>query len=200
MSSPRLSNGARLFGVVLFGVAWLFALGVYARAITEDGVGGSLFIPSNLDDAKRLHVMLARLLADRFSATVILFAATYLWKQSFAVPGSAVLNVLAGALFGCWRGLLFTTVLTACGASICFLMSRGVGVDAITSAFPAFRNKLESLRMLVDAEKKSGTLFLWLVSARLFPFTPNWLLNMAYPHIGISCRLHFVTILSLIHI
>ena len=109
------------------------------------------------------------------------------------MPGSAVLNVLAGALFG-WRGLLLTTLLTSCGASICFLMSRAVGVDAICSYFPSFQSKLEGLRTLVDAEKKNGTLFLWLISARLFPFTPNWLLNMAYPHIGVSCYLHFVTI------
>lgn len=47
-------------------------------------------------------------------------------------------NILAGAVFGVWpMGLLLCCLLTAFGASNCFLLSKYAGKDFIKEKFPA---------------------------------------------------------------
>lgn len=45
-------------------------------------------------------------------------------------------NVLAGALFGPWLGLLLCCVLTSVGATCCYLLSRIFGKQLVVSYFP----------------------------------------------------------------
>ena len=42
----------------------------------------------------------------------LLFGSAYLFKQTFAIPGSVFLNLLAGAIFGLPIGFCLTSVLT----------------------------------------------------------------------------------------
>ena len=58
---------------------------------------------------------------------LVLFSSAYLFKQTFAIPGSVFLNLLAGAIFGLSFGFCLTCVLTACGATCCYLMAKFVG-------------------------------------------------------------------------
>ncbi|KAI4884458.1 hypothetical protein NFI96_003683 [Prochilodus magdalenae] len=51
----------------------------------------------------------------------------------YVVP---VQNVLAGALFGPWLGLLLACVLTTVGATLCFLLSQAFGKQHIVRLFP----------------------------------------------------------------
>ena len=44
--------------------------------------------------------------------------------QTFAVPGSVFLNVLAGAIFGSYSGFMLCCLLAACGASLCYFLAR----------------------------------------------------------------------------
>lgn len=45
-------------------------------------------------------------------------------------------NILAGALFGTWYGLLLACVLTTVGATLCFLLSQAFGKQHIVRLFP----------------------------------------------------------------
>lgn len=45
-------------------------------------------------------------------------------------------NVLAGALFGPWLGLLLCCVLTSVGATCCYLLSSIFGKQLVISYFP----------------------------------------------------------------
>ena len=49
----------------------------------------------------------------------------------------------------------------------------------------------------MDCERArgGGALFAWLIAARLFPFTPNWLLNMSFPHLGVRPVPFFLSVL-----
>ena len=49
--------------------------------------------------------------------------------QTFAIPGSMLLNLLAGALFGWKIGFALTCVLTATGATFCYLLAKFLGRD-----------------------------------------------------------------------
>merc|ERR1712013_793754 len=65
---------------------------------------------------------------------------------TFAVPGSVFLNVLAGAIFGTHFGFILCSLLTACGASLCYFLARLVGEGAVARWFP---NHLFFLSVLV---------------------------------------------------
>lgn len=152
--------------------------------------GASLFFPSSLEDIRLLASTLGSYKQLHPHYVLLLFSSAYLFKQTFAVPGSVFLNVLAGAIFGSSLGFLLCCFLTACGASLCYLLARLVGEGPATSWFPArlsqFRQKLEENR----AELPFFLLFL-----RLFPMSPNWALNMASGVLGVPLHLFFLSVL-----
>ena len=59
-----------------------------------------------------------------------LFISCFLFKQTFAIPGSVFLNLLAGKIFGLERGLPMVCVLTAIGASCCYYLAKFAGRNA----------------------------------------------------------------------
>ncbi|XP_063863950.1 transmembrane protein 41A-like isoform X2 [Scylla paramamosain] len=128
---------------------------------------------------------------DHWYYVLLLFSSAYIYKQTFAIPGSALLNLLGGALFGCWpMGFLLCCVLTAIGASNCFLLSRLVGANIVQAKFPA---KIRWLQEKVHENEHQ--LFLFLVSLRVFPMTPNWLLNVIAPYVSVPLPMFFLSVL-----
>lgn len=120
----------------------------------------------------------------------LLFCSAYLYKQSFAIPGSSFLNVLAGALFGPWLGLLLCCVLTSVGATGCYLLSSVFGKQLVVFYFP---DKVALLQKKVE-ENRNG-LFFFLLFLRLFPMTPNWFLNLSAPILNIPIVQFFFSVL-----
>lgn len=120
----------------------------------------------------------------------LLFCSAYLYKQCFAIPGSSFLNVLAGALFGPWLGLLLCCVLTSVGATCCYLLSRIFGKQLVVSYFP---DKVAVLQRKVEENRNS--LFFFLLFLRLFPMTPNWFLNLSAPILNIPIVQFFFSVL-----
>ena len=98
-------------------------------------------------------------------------------------------NLLAGALFGLWIGFPFCCLLTAFGATFCFLLSKYFGKKYIEKLFPK-RIKLLKLKI---KENKSRLIYI-LLFLRLFPITPNWFLNMAFPIIDIPIDQFFISV------
>ena len=45
-------------------------------------------------------------------------------------------NILAGAIFGPYQGLLLACVLTTVGSTLCYLLSQAFGKHYISSLFP----------------------------------------------------------------
>merc|ERR1712013_637947 len=108
---------------------------------------------------------------------------------TFAVPGSVFLNVLAGAIFGTHFGFILCSLLTACGASLCYFLARLVGEGALARWFP---NQLESFRLKLEENKTELPFFLLFL--RLFPMSPNWALNMASGVLGVPLHLFFLSV------
>lgn len=99
-------------------------------------------------------------------------------------------NVLAGALFGPWLGLLLCCVLTSVGATGCYLLSSVFGKQLVVSYFP---DKVALLQRKVE-ENRNG-LFFFLLFLRLFPMTPNWFLNLSAPILNIPIVQFFFSVL-----
>lgn len=47
--------------------------------------------------------------------------------QAFAIPGSAMLSVLGGALFGLWVGIVVVLLAASVGSTFCYLISYYLG-------------------------------------------------------------------------
>jgi len=163
---------------------------LYLIVRNAPGEAGLLYFPSSLEDIRSLAGVLGVYRQLHPQYVLLLFSSAYLFKQTFAVPGSVFLNVLAGAIFGSYSGFILCCLLTACGASLCFFLARLVGEKAVASWFP---QKLESFKLKLEENKAELPFFLLFL--RLFPMSPNWALNMASGVLGVPIHLFFLSVL-----
>jgi len=154
-----------------------------------EGGGERLSFPSSLEDIRSLSALLNDYNRSHPTYVLLLFSMAYLFKQTFAVPGSVFLNVLAGAIFGTGLGFLLCCSLTAAGASLCYLLARTVGKDAALQYFP---DRVETFGLKLEENKQELPFFLLFL--RLFPMSPNWALNMASGVLGVPLHLFFFSV------
>ncbi|XP_072541068.1 transmembrane protein 41A-A isoform X2 [Salminus brasiliensis] len=81
------------------------------ESLSTAGAAGLKF-PSDLEELREQAALLRLYQKEHSGYVLLLFCSAYIYKQAFAIPGSSLLNVLAGALFGPWLGLLLACVLT----------------------------------------------------------------------------------------
>lgn len=158
------------------------------HAKSHDKYSGLKF-PSDLEELRELAEMLKFYKKEHTGYVLLLFSSAYLYKQSFAIPGSSFLNILAGALFGPYEGLLLACVLTTMGSTMCYLLSNAFGKRYIANLFP---DKVSMLQGKVEDNK--SCLFFFLLFLRFFPMTPNWFLNMAAPIVNIPITYFFLSV------
>eukprot|EP00500_Bicosoecida_sp_ms1_P004843 CAMPEP_0203816094 /NCGR_PEP_ID=MMETSP0115-20131106/14334_1 /ASSEMBLY_ACC=CAM_ASM_000227 /TAXON_ID=33651 /ORGANISM="Bicosoecid sp, Strain ms1" /LENGTH=293 /DNA_ID=CAMNT_0050724993 /DNA_START=310 /DNA_END=1188 /DNA_ORIENTATION=+ len=178
------SKPAWLFACVLGAslVAVYSALQVIRDLMREQGASEEeVGVPTSLDELKAAHAALQAATAARFAPMAAAFSVVYLFKQTYAIPGSAVLNLVAGATFGTAVGLPLVCVLTACGASCCYLLSWLFGGRLVA----ALGERIRPVTIRVETAAAQGNLFFYLLFARLFPFTPNWALNLIAPWVRV---------------
>lgn len=149
----------------------------------------SLKFPSDLDELKELADMLKFYKREHHGYVVLLFCSAYLYKQSFAIPGSSFLNMLAGAIFGPWEGLFLACLLTTTGSTFCYLLSAAFGKQYVVQFFP---DKVALLQRKVEENRSS--LFFFLLFLRFFPMTPNWFLNITCPVLSVPMPIFFSSV------
>ncbi|XP_029386025.1 transmembrane protein 41A-A [Echeneis naucrates] len=157
----------------------------------HDGAEGAsrLKFPSDLEELRELAELLQFYKTEHTGYVLLLFCSAYLYKQSFAIPGSSFLNILAGAIFGPYHGLLLACVLTTVGSTMCYLLSQAFGKRYIVNLFPDKVSKLQR-----KVEENQDCLFFFLLFLRFFPMTPNWFLNMSAPIVNIPITFFFCSV------
>lgn len=149
-----------------------------------------LHFPSDLEELKSLASLLKQYRKENSGYVVFLFCSAYLYKQTFAIPGSVFMNLLAGAIFGIWAGFPLVCFLTAFGATFCYLLSRAFGKVLLLEFFP---DRLQALQ--VKVKENHDSLFFFLLFLRLFPMSPNWFLNMSSPVLEVPLVQFFFSVL-----
>ncbi|KAM4731704.1 transmembrane protein 41A-A [Anableps anableps] len=152
----------------------------------SSGEHSRLKFPSDLQELRELAELLQFYKTEHTGYVLLLFCSAYLYKQSFAIPGSSFLNILAGAIFGLYEGLLLACVLTTVGSTMCYLLSQAFGKHYIVNLFP---EKVSMLQKKVEDNR--DCLFFFLLFLRFFPMTPNWFLNMSAPIVNIPITFFF---------
>ncbi|XP_076312897.1 transmembrane protein 41A-A-like [Tachypleus tridentatus] len=175
--------------IFILASVWLYLCTVWSPNISGESHSGELKFPSTFDDLQKIAPLLQQYYRTNSTFVVLLFCSAYLYKQTFAIPGSVFLNCLAGALFGIWFGFPMTCFLTAVGASCCYLLFKYCGKELVYQFFP---DKVKFLQNKVEENKERLPYFLLFL--RLFPMTPNWFLNMASPIVNIPLHLFFLSV------
>jgi uncharacterized membrane protein YdjX (TVP38/TMEM64 family) len=143
-------------------------------------------LPRTLEDVQKTSLQLEELIKNSwtgYGSVTFVFAVLYLWQQAFSIPGSVLLNLLAGYLYGIGIGTVLTSLLTAGGATLAYGLAMLVGGPLIR--VPWVARKAEPLNRQLQQERQSGGLFWWLLFARLFPFSPYWFINLISPLLDI---------------
>lgn len=101
----------------------------------------------------------------------LVFAAVYVAVTALSLPIAAWLSLLGGALFGRWVGIPLVSVSATAGATLAMLSARYVLRDRVRTRFGP---RLISIDRGLE---RDGAFYL--VSLRLVPLLPFWLVNLA---------------------
>ncbi|CAD5118788.1 DgyrCDS7467 [Dimorphilus gyrociliatus] len=132
--------------VLSLATAYLYFLSMSAPSLKEQD-SNVLKFPSSLEDLTKVAKLLNKYKSENFLFVFILFCSAYLYKQTFAIPGSVFMNLLGGAIFGRFYGFILACFLSATGATCCFMLSKFFAKHYVLKYFPEkvnlIRKKIE---------------------------------------------------------
>lgn len=101
---------------------------------------------------------------------ISLFLGSYIFLTSLSIPGSIVLTILSGAIFGTFKGVLLVSLAGTIGASVAFLYSRFIFQDY-------FNQKFQRQFKTIDRNLQQNGL-LYLFTLRFIPVSPYVIINL----------------------
>ncbi|XP_027123905.1 uncharacterized membrane protein At4g09580-like isoform X1 [Coffea arabica] len=177
------------------GVFLLFSVGLGCIYLTMPVADYSkLKLPRTLSDLRMLKDHLATY-ASVYPAQFILgYCSIYIFMQTFMIPGTIFMSLLAGALFGVIRGLFLVVFNATAGASSCYFLSKLVGRPIVNWLWP------EKLRFFqAEIAKRRDKLLNYMLFLRVTPTLPNLFINLASPIVDIPFHIFFLaTVVGLI--
>lgn len=161
---------------------FLLTLGVLAIAY---GAGWTDLLSLDSLAAHRTQLVDAAAARPRLAFTV--FVAVYAAVTAASIPGAAVMTLAGGLLFGPWLGGAASLAGATVGATAIYLAAR----SAIGGAL---RRRAErqggALKRIVDGFGRDA--FAYILTLRLIPLVPFWLLNIAAGVAGAPLRAYVV--------
>ncbi|CAN1159485.1 Uncharacterized membrane protein At4g09580 [Linum perenne] len=97
---------------------------------------GKLKIPRTVSDLRLLKEHLGTYAKDHPAQFILGYCSTYIFMQTFMIPGTIFMSLLAGALFGVIRGLFLVVFNATAGASSCFFLSKLIGRPLVSWLWP----------------------------------------------------------------
>ena len=122
--------------------------------------------------------------AENLLLAVAGYFALYVIVTGLSLPIANILSLLAGALFGRWIGTVLVLVAATTGATIAMLGSRFLFRDAIRRWLNAGLGKFD------EGIRREGAYYL--LSLRLIPIVPFWLVNLGMGLTELPAGLFFV--------
>ncbi|KAJ7973934.1 SNARE associated Golgi protein family [Quillaja saponaria] len=177
------------------GVFLVFSIGLFCIYLTMPAAEyGKIKLPRTISDIRMLKDHLASY-AKNYPAQFILgYCSTYIFMQTFMIPGTIFMSLLAGALFGVVRGILLVVLNATAGASSCFFLSKLIGRPLVSWMWP------EKLRFFqAEIAKRRDKLLNYMLFLRITPTLPNLFINLASPIVDIPFHIFFLaTLIGLI--
>ncbi|OAY58603.1 uncharacterized membrane protein At4g09580 [Manihot esculenta] len=194
---PKLerSPSTRWEFAAAFGVFAVFSTGLFCIYLTmPTSVYVNLKLPRTISDLRFLKDHLATYAKDYPAQFILGYCSTYIFMQTFMIPGTIFMSLLAGALFGVVRGLFLVVLNATAGASSCFFLSKLIGRPIVNWLWP------EKLRVFqAEIAKRREKLLNYMLFLRVTPTLPNLFINLASPIVDIPFHVFFLaTLLGLI--
>lgn len=177
------------------GVFLLFSVGLGCIYLTMPAADYSeLKLPRTLSDLRILKDHLATFASVYPTQFILGYCSTYIFMQTFMIPGTIFMSLLAGSLFGVISGLFLVVFNATAGASSCYFLSKLVGRPIVNWLWP------EKLRFFqAEIAKRRDKLLNYMLFLRVTPTLPNLFINLASPIVDIPFHIFFLaTVLGLI--
>lgn len=123
--------------------------------------------------------------ADNLVAAAAAFMAIYAIATALSVPGGAVLTLVGGFLFGVVIGGMLVVVAATIGAVGVFLAARTALGDSLRRRSGGWLKRLEG------GFRRNA--FSYLLTLRLIPLVPFWLVNLAPAFFGVPLSTFVIT-------
>ncbi|XP_072034691.1 transmembrane protein 41B-like [Amphiura filiformis] len=187
-SIPDRTTRSFLLVLFIFGSAVLAMTIVYYSfpKLDEDEVQ-HIKLPRDIEDAKALGRVLSRYNNKYYYSVTAGFFTTYIFLQTFAIPGSIFLSILSGFLFPFPLALFLVCLCSAIGASNCYLLSYLVGVQLVKKYIP---DRVDKWAATVARHREH--LLNYIIFLRITPFLPNWFINITSPVLEVELTPFFV--------
>lgn len=144
-------------------------------------------VPRNIEDAKKLGSVLHKYRDRYYFQVLFAYFTSYVFLQSFAIPGSIFLSILSGFLFPFSLALFLVCLCSATGASFCYLLSYLVGRRLVWTYIPQ-----RAIEWSTHVERHRQNLLNYIIFLRITPFLPNWFINIASPVINVPLHIFFI--------
>ncbi|GAB2217552.1 hypothetical protein Droror1_Dr00000749 [Drosera rotundifolia] len=176
---------------VAVGVFVVFCVGLGCIYLTmPEAEYGKLKLPRTMSELRLLKENLAVYASDHPAQFILGYCSTYIFMQTFMIPGTIFMSLLAGALFGVVRGLVLVVFNATAGASSCFFLSKLIGRPIVTWLWP------EKLRFFQgEIAKRREKLLNYMLFLRVTPTLPNLFINLASPIVDIPFHVFFLATL-----
>lgn len=148
---------------------------------------GSIKLPRTIADLRILKDHLATYASDYQPQFILGYCSTYIFMQTFMIPGTIFMSLLAGALFGVIKGLLLVVINATAGASSCFFLSKLIGRPLVNWLWP---DKLKFFHAQIA--KRKDKLLNYMLFLRITPTLPNTFINLASPIVDIPFHVFFL--------
>ncbi|TVU15949.1 hypothetical protein EJB05_39493 [Eragrostis curvula] len=177
------------------GVAAAFAAGLVGVYLSmPDSDYSFLKLPRNLEELQILTGHLENYTSDYTLQVLVGYCAVYIFMQTFMIPGTIFMSLLAGALFGQLRGVALVVFAASAGASSCYFLSKMIGKPLVFSLWP---DKLSFFQKQVA--KRRQKLLNYMLFLRVTPTLPNTFINLASPIVDVPYHIFLLaTLIGLI--
>ncbi|KAJ8445173.1 hypothetical protein Cgig2_029545 [Carnegiea gigantea] len=130
----------------------VFSIGLFCIFLRMPGAEyGKIKLPRTISDLRLLKDNLAIYANDHPAQFILGYCSTYIFMQTFMIPGTIFMSLLAGALFGVIRGLLLVVFNATAGASSCYFLSKLIGKPIVNWLWPEklrfFQAEVSTLKM-----------------------------------------------------
>uniref|UniRef100_A0A286XNA9 Transmembrane protein 41B n=1 Tax=Cavia porcellus TaxID=10141 RepID=A0A286XNA9_CAVPO len=144
-------------------------------------------VPRDMDDAKALGKVLSKYKDTFYVQVLVAYFATYIFLQTFAIPGSIFLSILSGFLYPFPLALFLVCLCSGLGASFCYMLSYLVGRPVVYKYLTE-----KAVKWSQQVERHREHLINYIIFLRITPFLPNWFINITSPVINVPLKVFFI--------
>lgn len=153
-----------------------------ALPLIEPKDRAALRLPRSFEQLQKLERVLQRYSHEHVARVMFSWVTIMLFLQTYCVPGSMYMSMLAGAFWGLKVALPLACLTIATGSTLCYFVS-ACASDSIR-AMPKWHLRVQAWQDAVAQHRHN--LLSYLILLRLMPVPPDFVINIIAPHLGVS--------------